>query len=227
MTKEELRKNYKEVSSNFKMSEIKHMFNTLDELKERQSRQATVEHLYPRIVTYNQRAVLQKFMEKLNVVFKDRLLINTKDIYLCNQIERNGDDIIKRNTFDFMFQSVFSYGCHLTFSIDNYIYYIQFADNPLFEDSSYITTKKVIYVDTYYVGCKGYATQEYYGGGYNINDLIEDIFSSDCDIEFSAENLFKYFMEKCYQQESRRYCGEKEKLTFLQEVHDRIIELED
>ena len=202
----------REVSTSFKMSDVKPTYITLKELKEKMDKQTKVEHLYPRIANYNQRATLQRFIEKLNDRVGDRLLINSYGLHKCNTIERNGDKIIEDKNFDFLFQTTLTFGCHLTFSIDNFVYYIQFADNPLFEDSSYIISKKVMQQEL----TNRYAVQEYYGGGEtNINDLLDDVFSSQCDIEFSADNLFAYFMDKCYQQESKRYCGKGERLTLL------------
>ena len=218
-----------EVNPLFKMSDINHMYNTLNEIKERQSRQATIECLYPRVVNFNQRVILQKFIEKLNEKFGDNLLIDSKDIYLCNQIARNGDELIEDNKFGFRFQTILTFGCHLSFAIDNFIYYIQFSDNPLFENSSYITTKKIYYCDSIYES-KGYAIRDYYGGGYNINDLIQDIYFPNCDVEEGANNLFEHFMKNHYRKESQRYveyANNKERVFFLKDGENKIVYLKD
>lgn len=223
MKKDYIKKDLKEVEPSFKMSEVNEDFITLEALKNKESQQEKVNHLYPTICNYNQRTVLQRFIEKLNDRFGDRLLIEADGLCKYNLIERNGDDLYEDKNFDYLFGSRYTLGHFLTFSIDNYIYYIQFNDNPFFEDSSYITTKKVWLSPIY----GKYAVQEYYGGGYNINDLIEDLFSKECDIEKAAIDLFSYFMDKHFQIEGNRYTGKQERLTLLKKDFNEIIILED
>lgn len=223
MKKDYIKKDLKEVEPSFKMSEVNEDFITLKDLKEKLNQQEKVNHLYPRICGYNQMAVLQKFIEKLDERFGDRLLIEADGLCKYNLIERNGDELYEDKNFDYLFESKYTLGAFLTFSIDNYIYYIQFGDNPFFEDSSYITTKKVWYSPIY----GKYAIQEYYGGGYNINYLIDDLFSKECDAEKNGNDLFSWFMDKHYQKESQRYCGKQERLALLKKGHNEIITLED
>ena len=230
MRKEYVNQNLKEVEEGFKLSQIKPTFITFNELKEKFSKQEKIETLYPSIAKYNQRKVLQRFMELLNEKFGDDLLIESKYLNLAKMIERNGDEIINENNFNYLFQAGTTFGSYLTFSIKNYLYYIQFDDNPLFENASYITTKKIYYFDTYYSDYKGYVIQDYYGGGYNINGKIPDVFHKNCNFEEDAKNLFKYFMNTHFQIENARYISNSrkcdERLTVLKEDNDKVSFLE-
>lgn len=63
---------------------------------------------------------------------------------------------------------------------------------------------------------------DYYGCNDNINMLFEDLYKADCDIEKNAKLLYEYFMNKVYENESKRFRGRgkgttnRERLFYLE-----------
>lgn len=212
-------KNHIKEAENFNIKETESLkddyisFSEMQELTKTATRE-----LYFSACKYNQNAVLKRFIELLHNKFNDSLYISKKyfesiRIYLRNVISKDNSFITLR--------SISSFGCHFTFIINDYIYYIQFDDNPFFEGSSYITTKKIYQFDNdiIYNNLKNkYFLKEYYAGAqklFNINDCIDDLYSVNCDIEKSALNLFNYFMNCCYENESLRAHSKNERISVL------------
>ena len=187
---------------------------TLAEIKQELKTRKTNKR-YPRIARFNQFRVLNKFIEKLNDKFGDKLLIQDRRLVNLEMVARDEDIATDRPT-DITFCTDDMW-CFLNFSIDDYFYYIQFGDNPFFENSSYITTKRIYKFDDTIQYPNHYFFREYYGGGKNINEFIQDIYSIDCDVEKGATELFNYFMAEKYQQENCR-CGKNEKIYIITET---------
>jgi len=209
MEREEL-KYLEEVEPDFNISKFNKKFITLRELKGKT--QEVKEKLYPAIASYNQRRVLAKFMELLNDKFGDKLLIDGSDMLGIKYTARHSDGIYEDLTFT-TFGHSYVFSCFLTFAIDGYIYYIQFCENPLLPDSSYISTKKV------YKSLGKYYTPEYYGTSddTNINDLFIDLYSTDFDVDVNAEILLNYFMVNRYQKEGMLYLGQDRRTFYIEE----------
>ena len=219
MTKDEFLRHVEEVEPDFNMSKINKNFKTFAQMQE-ELKNRKIERLYPRTCNFNQRAVLMGFMKKLSEKFGDKLLIDTEDMINIEIVPSSEDKIEEDRTF-MAYGYKYSLADYLIFAIGGYKYYIQFSDNPLFEDSSYISTYKICKV----YGC--YVKPGYYGGGYNINNLIEDIYDSTCDIEKSAQKLFEYFLKENYNKESLRYTGKDERLTqYLEDGKENSIILQ-
>lgn len=220
MRKEELRF-MEEVERDFNMSKINKNFKTFAQMQE-ELKNAKVERLYPRICNFNQRAVLMGFMKKLSEKFGDKLLIDTEDMVNIELILSSKYET-EKNRAIMAYGYKYTLADYLTFAIGGYIYYIQFDDNPLFEDSSFITTSKIYKLDGFYVKPEYYGTSD----DFNINGLIKHEYDSTCDIEKSAENLLNYFLKERYNQEGLRYHGENERLTqYLEDGTSHIITLE-
>ena len=214
-------KNHIKEAKNFNIKEMELLKDDYISFPEMQeiTKTATTK-LYFSTCKYNQNAVLKRFTELLYNKFNNSLYISKKYLESIRIYLRNDNFISEKNSFITLRNSC-SFGCHFTFIINDYIYYIQFDDNPFFEESSYITTKKIYQFDDdiIYNNLKNkYFLKEYYAGSkklFNINDCIENLYSTNCDIEKSALNLFDYFMNCCYENESLRVHGEKERISVL------------
>lgn len=205
-----MREDRQEVGKDFNISKLNKKFITLHELKEKTKE--VKEKLYPAIASYNQRRVLAKFMDLLNDKFGDKLLIDGSDMLGVKYTARHSDGIYEDLNFA-TFGHSYVFSCFLTFAIGGYIYYIQFCENPLLPDSSYINTKKV------YQSLGKYFTPEYYGTAddTNINDLFVDLYSTDFDVDINAELLLKYFMANRYQKEGVLYQGEDKRTSYIED----------
>lgn len=205
-----MQRHVEEVEKDFKISKINNKFITLNELKEKTKE--VKEKLYPAIASYNQRRVLAKFMDLLNDKFGDKLLIDGNDMLGIKYTARHSDGIYEDLNFT-TFGHNYVFSCFLTFAIDGYIYYIQFCENPLLPDSSYISTKKV------QKSLGKYYTPEYYGTSddTNINDLFVDLYSKDFDVNVNGELLFNYFMNQRYQKEGMLYLGQDRRTFYIEE----------
>ena len=214
-------KNHIKEAENFNIKEIEVLKDDYISFSEMQElTKIATNKLYFSTCKYNQNAVLKRFIELLYNKFDDSLYINKK--YLeSTRIYLRKDDIIYEDNSFIILRSSSSFGCHFTFIINGYIYYIQFDGNPFFEESSYIETKKIYQFDNdiIYSNLKNkYFLKEYYAGAkklYNINDCIDDLYSSNCDIEKSALNLFNYFIDCCYENESLRAHSKNERIFIL------------
>lgn len=223
MKKEELRY-LEEVEQDFNMSKINKNFKTFAQMQEELKNRKT-ETLFPRTCNFNQRAVLMSFMKKLSEKFGDKLLIDTEDMVNIELIPypEGAMDKAKEENKLIAYGYDYTLADYLTFTIGGYKYYIQFGDNPFFEDSSYITTSKIYKLNGFYVKPEYYGTSD----DFNINNLIEDIFDSTCDIEKSAEKLLNYFLKERYNKEGLRYTGKDERLTqYLEDGKENSITLQ-
>lgn len=213
-------KNHIKEAKNFNIKEIETLkdeyisFTKMQELTK-----TATEKLYLSACNYNQNAVLKRFIELLHNRFKDSLYINKKYLKATRIYLSNNESIFEDNSFIILKSDTF--GSYFRFIINDYIYYIQFDNNPFFEESSYISTEKIFQFDNdiIYNNLKNkYFLKEYYAGAkkqFNINDCIEDLYSVNCDIEKSALNLFNYFMENCYKKESLRAHSKNERIFIL------------
>ena len=213
-------KNHIKEAKNFNIKEIETLkddYITFTEMQE--LTKTATEKLYYSACNYNQNAVLKRFIELLYNRFNDSLYINKKYLKATKIYFRNDDAIFEDKSFIILKSDTF--GSYFRFIINDYIYYIQFDSNPFFEGSSYISTEKIFQFDNniIYNNLKNkYFLKEYYAGAkkqFNINNCIEDLYSSNCDIEKSALNLFNYFMDCCYENESLRAHGKNERIFIL------------
>ena len=169
--------------------------------------------LYYNTCKYNQATILNGFIIKLFETFKDNMLLCIKYHEVIKIYNRNDE---KLQTFNNFLSSDFSN--YFTFIINNYEYYIQFADNPFFDNSSYISCRKIYKFDNsiLYADLQNkFFTFDYYGGGYNINNLIYNVYSKDNNINDSINNLFDYFMKNKYKKENLRYTSIKDERIFI------------
>lgn len=214
-------KNHIKEAKNFNIKEIEALKDEYISFTEMQELTKTAtKKLYYSTCKYNQNAVLKRFIELLYNKFDDALHINKKYLEATRIYLRNDDAISEDKSF-IILRSVGSFGCYFRFIINDYIYYIQFDDNPFFEENSYISTEKIFQFDNdiIYNNLKNkYFLKEYYAGAkkqFNINDCIEDLYSSNCNIEKSANNLFNYFINYCYEKESLRAHSKNERIFIL------------
>lgn len=213
-------KNHIKEAKNFNIKEIetfKDDYITFNEMQD--ITKTATEKLYFSTCKYNQNAVLKRFFELLYNKFNDALYINKKYLKATRIYLRNDNTIDEDKSFIILKSDAF--GSYFRFIINDYIYYIQFDDNPFFEESSYISTEKIFQFDNdiIYNNLKNkYFLKEYYAGAkkqFNINDCIEDLYSANCDIEKSALKLFNYFMTCCYEKESLRAHSKNERIFLL------------
>lgn len=213
-------KNHIKEAENFNIKEIESLKDDYISFSEMQEITKTAtKKLYFSNCKYNQNAVLKRFIELLYKKFNNSLYINKKYLEATRIYLRNDDFISEEKSFITLRTG--SFGCYLKFIINNYMYYIQFDDNPFFEESSYIGTEKIYQFDDdiIYKDFKNkYFLKEYYAGAkklYNINDCIDNLYSTNCDIEKSASNLFNYFMNCCYENESLRVHSKNQRIFIL------------
>lgn len=213
-------KNHIKGAENFNIKEIEALKNDYISFPEMQEITKTAtKKLYFSNCKYNQNAVLKRFIELLYNKFNDSLYISKKYFEATRIYLRNDGNISEEKSFITLNAS--SFGCYFNFIINNYVYYIQFDDNPFFEESSYIETKKIYQFDDgiIYSNLKNkYFLKEYYAGAkklYNINDCIDNLYSKNCDIEKSALSLFNYFMNCCYENESKRVHSGNQRIFIL------------
>ena len=203
-----LEREQKEVEQDFNMSKVNKNFITLTELKER-TKEAT-KKLYPAIANFNQKRALAKFVELLAEKFGDRLLIDGEDLISVEYTPRH-DNGLYEDLKTTIFGNKYTFGCFLTFAIDGFIYYIQFGENPLFDNSSYIRTEKIVKYQDKYILREYYGTQD----DTNINDLFKGLYTPNFNVELNGKKLFDYFMEKRYKKEGLRYVGKDERVYVL------------
>lgn len=144
---------------------------------------------------YNQVKTLKYFIKLLKDYFQDNVIfcLDYKDRYTIYNRETN-----KKTVF-------FSDYCYIDFVINDNYYYIQFDENPFF-DRSYIDCNKIYYItNTLYKHYKNryFLKPVYANTKTNINDFINNIYSSKCNTKEAAEKIFKYFAFNVYAKQNK------------------------
>ena len=149
-------------------------FKPLKEIKELVKERKEAKRYY-RPLKVNQFKLMNGFLDRLEKKFGDELLVEDKHLNILN-MELDGGTVVKAicPSEDW---------CFANFYINGNFYYIQFGDNPLFDEDSFLGVN-----GHYIIG--------------NVNNLFEGTeltrYTNACNIEKSIENLFDWFMKYRY-----------------------------